>query len=186
MAQQIVAKHGRYIPSSSPPFTERTLRWWARITALLLGGGYLFDQRVRRHYRSVAQPAGKRPSSRSHRKEHFSGSTTSWTRRVLRGKTFRISARRWRPTGEDTARVQLPQGEARAGRGEGIQAGARRDASAKLPLVGDGQTGLLIECLCRELGLCDDIRFVGKQSSWKTRCLSATCSSCHPNTKASA
>ena len=34
---------------------------------------------------------------------------------------------------------------------------------AKLLLVGDGPDRPSIECLCRELGLCDDIRFVGKQ-----------------------
>ncbi|NIG52004.1 N-acetyl-alpha-D-glucosaminyl L-malate synthase BshA [Chitinophaga sp. Cy-1792] len=39
-----------------------------------------------------------------------------------------------------------------------------RDAMpAKLLLVGDGPDRPAIECMCRELGLCDDIRFVGKQ-----------------------
>ncbi|MFB6457568.1 N-acetyl-alpha-D-glucosaminyl L-malate synthase BshA [Chitinophaga sp. Hz27] len=39
-----------------------------------------------------------------------------------------------------------------------------RDAMpAKLLLVGDGPDRPTIECMCRELGLCDDIRFVGKQ-----------------------
>ncbi len=34
---------------------------------------------------------------------------------------------------------------------------------AKLLLVGDGPDRPMIECMCREMGLCDDIRFVGKQ-----------------------
>lgn len=39
-----------------------------------------------------------------------------------------------------------------------------RDAMpAKLLLVGDGPDRPMIECMCREMGLCDDIRFVGKQ-----------------------
>lgn len=34
---------------------------------------------------------------------------------------------------------------------------------AKLLLVGDGPDRPSIECMCRELGICDDVRFVGKQ-----------------------
>lgn len=34
---------------------------------------------------------------------------------------------------------------------------------AKLLLVGDGPDRPTIECMCREMNLCDDIRFVGKQ-----------------------
>lgn len=39
----------------------------------------------------------------------------------------------------------------------------REAMPAKLLLVGDGPDRPQIECMCRELGLCDDIRFVGKQ-----------------------
>jgi len=39
----------------------------------------------------------------------------------------------------------------------------REAMPAKLLLVGDGPDRPTIECMCRELGLCDDIRFVGKQ-----------------------
>lgn len=39
----------------------------------------------------------------------------------------------------------------------------REQMPAKLLLVGDGPDRPTIECMCRELQLCDDIRFVGKQ-----------------------
>ncbi|MBV8254265.1 MAG: N-acetyl-alpha-D-glucosaminyl L-malate synthase BshA [Chitinophaga sp.] len=39
-----------------------------------------------------------------------------------------------------------------------------RDAMpAKLLLVGDGPDRPTIECMCRDLGICEDVRFVGKQ-----------------------
>jgi N-acetyl-alpha-D-glucosaminyl L-malate synthase BshA len=39
----------------------------------------------------------------------------------------------------------------------------RKDIPAKLLLVGDGPERPMAEELCRELGICDDVRFVGKQ-----------------------
>ena len=39
----------------------------------------------------------------------------------------------------------------------------RKDIPAKLLLVGDGPERPMAEELCRELGICDDTRFVGKQ-----------------------
>ncbi|KAA2245579.1 N-acetyl-alpha-D-glucosaminyl L-malate synthase BshA [Chitinophaga agrisoli] len=39
----------------------------------------------------------------------------------------------------------------------------REQVPSKLLLVGDGPDRPTIECMCRELGLCDDVRFVGKQ-----------------------
>jgi len=39
----------------------------------------------------------------------------------------------------------------------------REQVPAKLLLVGDGPDRPAIECMCRDLHLCDDIRFVGKQ-----------------------
>jgi len=39
----------------------------------------------------------------------------------------------------------------------------RKDIPAKLLLVGDGPERPMAEELCRELGICDDARFVGKQ-----------------------
>lgn len=39
----------------------------------------------------------------------------------------------------------------------------RKELPAKLLLVGDGPDRPSIECLCRELGICEDVRFVGKQ-----------------------
>lgn len=44
-----------------------------------------------------------------------------------------------------------------------VFAKVREAMPAKLLLVGDGPDRPAIECMCRELGLCDDIRFVGKQ-----------------------
>lgn len=44
-----------------------------------------------------------------------------------------------------------------------VFAKVREQMPAKLLLVGDGPDRPAIECLCRELNLCDDIRFVGKQ-----------------------
>ena len=38
----------------------------------------------------------------------------------------------------------------------------RREVPAKLLLVGDGPERIKAENLCRELGTCDDIRFLGK------------------------
>jgi L-malate glycosyltransferase len=39
----------------------------------------------------------------------------------------------------------------------------REKMPAKLLLVGDGPDRPMIECMCREMNLCDDVRFVGKQ-----------------------
>ncbi len=39
----------------------------------------------------------------------------------------------------------------------------REQVPSKLLLVGDGPDRPSIECMCRELGLCDDVRFIGKQ-----------------------
>lgn len=39
----------------------------------------------------------------------------------------------------------------------------REAMPAKLLLVGDGPDRPMIECMCREMELCDDVRFVGKQ-----------------------
>ncbi|WP_143310755.1 N-acetyl-alpha-D-glucosaminyl L-malate synthase BshA [Chitinophaga vietnamensis] len=44
-----------------------------------------------------------------------------------------------------------------------IFAKVRKEIPAKLLLVGDGPDRPTIECMCREMNLCDDIRFVGKQ-----------------------
>ena len=39
----------------------------------------------------------------------------------------------------------------------------KQDVPAKMLLVGDGPERPMAEALCRELGICDDVRFVGKQ-----------------------
>jgi len=39
----------------------------------------------------------------------------------------------------------------------------RAEVPSKLLLVGDGPDRPTIECMCRDLGICDDVRFVGKQ-----------------------
>ncbi|NML35731.1 N-acetyl-alpha-D-glucosaminyl L-malate synthase BshA [Chitinophaga sp. G-6-1-13] len=44
-----------------------------------------------------------------------------------------------------------------------IFAKVRQEVPSKLLLVGDGPDRPAIECLCRELGICEDVRFVGKQ-----------------------
>ncbi|NSL89892.1 N-acetyl-alpha-D-glucosaminyl L-malate synthase BshA [Chitinophaga solisilvae] len=44
-----------------------------------------------------------------------------------------------------------------------VFARVREQIPAKLLLVGDGPDRPAIECLCRELGICEDVRFVGKQ-----------------------
>lgn len=41
----------------------------------------------------------------------------------------------------------------------------RKQIPAKLLLIGDGPERQNLECLCRELQLCDDIRFLGKQDA---------------------
>lgn len=44
-----------------------------------------------------------------------------------------------------------------------VFAKVRQQIPSKLLLVGDGPDRPAIECLCRELGICEDVRFVGKQ-----------------------
>lgn len=44
-----------------------------------------------------------------------------------------------------------------------VFAQVREQVPAKLLLVGDGPDRPAIECMCREMGLCGDVRFVGKQ-----------------------
>lgn len=44
-----------------------------------------------------------------------------------------------------------------------VFAKVREQMPAKLLLVGDGPDRPAIECLCRDLNICDDVRFVGKQ-----------------------
>ncbi len=44
-----------------------------------------------------------------------------------------------------------------------VFAQVREQVPAKLLLVGDGPDRPTIECMCREMGLCGDVRFVGKQ-----------------------
>lgn len=44
-----------------------------------------------------------------------------------------------------------------------IFAKVRQEVPSKLLLVGDGPDRPAIECLCRDLGICEDVRFVGKQ-----------------------
>ncbi|WP_343688745.1 N-acetyl-alpha-D-glucosaminyl L-malate synthase BshA [Chitinophaga sp.] len=44
-----------------------------------------------------------------------------------------------------------------------VFAQVREQVPAKLLLVGDGPDRPTIECMCREMGLCSDVRFVGKQ-----------------------
>ncbi|WPQ64661.1 N-acetyl-alpha-D-glucosaminyl L-malate synthase BshA [Chitinophaga sancti] len=44
-----------------------------------------------------------------------------------------------------------------------VFAQVREQVPAKLLLVGDGPDRPAIECMCREMGLCNDVRFVGKQ-----------------------
>jgi N-acetyl-alpha-D-glucosaminyl L-malate synthase BshA len=44
-----------------------------------------------------------------------------------------------------------------------VFAKVRQEVPSKLLLVGDGPDRPAIECLCRELGICEDVRFVGKQ-----------------------
>lgn len=44
-----------------------------------------------------------------------------------------------------------------------VFAQVREQVPAKLMLVGDGPDRPTIECMCREMGLCSDVRFVGKQ-----------------------
>lgn len=46
-----------------------------------------------------------------------------------------------------------------------IFAKVRAELPAKLMLVGDGPERQKVEMLCREMGLCDDIRFLGKQDA---------------------
>jgi glycosyltransferase involved in cell wall biosynthesis len=54
---------------------------------------------------------------------------------------------------------------------------------SKLMLVGDGPDRPAAEDLCRELNLCDDVRFVGKQDRWKISWPLLTYSCFHPNMK---
>src|SRR4030095_15085310 len=44
-----------------------------------------------------------------------------------------------------------------------IFAGINKEIKSKLMLVGDGPERPMAESLCRDLGICDDVRFVGRQ-----------------------
>ena len=68
----------------------------------------------------------------------------------------------WR--GHPHPHVQLPQGQARARRGGRLRPRAA-NRPAKLLLVGDGPERVNVEQRCREQGLCDHIRFLGKQDA---------------------